>query len=58
VIDYDTENSEDLFCVALAILPARSAQEWSRANETVVLQSDFGEATCRFQITVTGQTGN
>ena len=58
IIDYDTENSEDLFCVALAVLPARSAQEWSRANETVVLQSDFGEATCRFQITVTGQTGN
>ncbi|HAX71447.1 MAG TPA: hypothetical protein PK152_13410 [Anaerolineales bacterium] len=53
--DYDTEDSIDLFCTAFAVLPARSAQEWSRANETVVLQSDFGEATCRFQISVRGQ---
>lgn len=58
VTDYDTENSEDLFCVALAVLPTKSAQEWSRANETVLLQSDFGEAKCRFEISVTGQTEN
>jgi len=53
--DYDTENANDLFCTAFAVLPPRSAQEWSRANENVVLQSDFGEAKCRFQITVRGQ---
>lgn len=53
--DYDTEDAIDLFCTAFAVLPPRSAQEWSRANETVVLQSDFGEAKCRFQITVRGQ---
>ncbi|MBI5824690.1 MAG: hypothetical protein HZB18_11725 [Chloroflexi bacterium] len=53
--DYDTDNAPDLFCSALAVLAARSPQEWSRANETVILQSDFGEAKCRFQITVRGQ---
>jgi hypothetical protein len=53
--DYDTENSPDLFCTAFAVLPARSAQEWSRANENVILQSDFGEAKCRFNISVRGQ---
>ncbi|MFN8399698.1 MAG: hypothetical protein U0X74_06775 [Anaerolineales bacterium] len=53
--DYDTENAIDLFCTAFAVLPSRSAQEWSRTNETVILQSDFGEAKCRFQITVRGQ---
>lgn len=53
--DYDTENAPDLFCTALAVLAPRSAQEWSRANETVILQSDFGEAKCRIQITVRGQ---
>lgn len=53
--DYDTEDSIDLFCTAFAVLPPRSAQEWSRANETAILQSDFGEAKCRFEITVRGQ---
>lgn len=53
--DYDTENAPDLFCTALAVLAPRSPQEWSRANETVILQSDFGEAKCRIQITVRGQ---
>ncbi len=53
--DYDTDNAPDLFCTAMTVLAPRSAQEWSRANETVILQSDFGEAKCRFQITVRGQ---
>ncbi|NWF64359.1 MAG: hypothetical protein HXY38_08645 [Chloroflexi bacterium] len=53
--DYDTENAPDLFCTAMAVLAPRSPQEWSRTAETVILQSDFGEAKCRFEITVRGE---
>lgn len=55
IFDYDTENAPDLFCTAMAVLAPRSPQDWSRTTETVILQSDFGEAKCRFQITVRGQ---
>lgn len=53
--DYDTDNAPDLFCTAMAVLAPRSPQDWSRTTETVILQSDFGEAKCRFEITVRGQ---
>lgn len=55
IFDYDTENAPDLFCTAMAVLAPRSPQDWSRTTENVILQSDFGEAKCRFQITVRGQ---
>jgi hypothetical protein len=53
--DYDTEDSPDPFCMASKVLPARSAEEWSRTNETVILESDFGEAKCTFRINVRGE---
>lgn len=52
--DYDIQNSRDDFCLAAQTLPARSAEDWTRVNESVVLRSDFGEASCAVEILVEG----
>lgn len=55
--DYDTENSADNFCVATHTLQPRSNLEWTRINETVILRSDLGEASCEVEILIQGIPG-
>lgn len=52
--DYDTHNGPDPFCVATKTLGARSLTDWARTDENIELTSDLGEASCKFQINVTG----
>lgn len=52
--DYDTENGPDNFCIATHTLQPRSNTEWTRLNETVVLRSDLGEASCEVEILIQG----
>ncbi len=55
--DYDTQNGPDNFCIATYTLQPRSNAEWTRLNETVVLRSDLGEASCEVEILVQGIPG-
>ncbi len=52
--DYDTNNGPDNYCVATHTLQPRSDAEWTRINETVILRSDLGEASCEIEIRIQG----
>jgi hypothetical protein len=52
--DGDTGWDFDYWCIGRAELAARSAIEWQRIHQDVVISDNRGEASCRFVITVRG----
>ena len=45
----------DPYCRARIELPVRTAREWATVNETRTVNQDFGEASCRVTLHITGR---